>query len=70
VRHLEEALSHWKNYVAAYTRQYVQPVLFNRAGLVDLPKQTNDVAADLQMKLGTIVEERIQRMTTESGFKK
>ena len=25
VQHLEAALNHWKNYVAAYTRQYVQP---------------------------------------------
>jgi hypothetical protein len=65
VRHLEAALTHWKNYVAAYTRQYVQPVLFNRAGLVDLPKQTGDVAADLRMardwKPGTIDESKIKR---------
>ena len=65
VQQLEAALTHWKNYVAAYTRQYVQPVLFNRAGLVDLPKQTGDVAADLQMardwKPGTIDEAKIKR---------
>jgi hypothetical protein len=65
VQQLEAALTHWKNYVAAYTRQYVQPVLFNRAGLVDLPKQTGDVAADLQMardwKPGTIDESKIKR---------
>ena len=65
VRHLEAALTHWKNYVAAYTRQYVQPVLFNRAGLVDLPKQIENVTADLQMardwKPGTIDESKIKR---------
>ena len=65
VQQLEAALTHWKNYVAAYTQQYVQPVLFNRAGLVDLPKQTEDVAADLQMardwKPGTIDESKIKR---------
>ena len=74
VQHLEAALNHWKNYVAAYTRQYVQPVLFNRAGLVDLPKQTQDVAADVQMardwKPGTIDEAQIKRSGTEAGFRK
>ena len=74
VRQLEAALTHWKNYVAAYTRQYIQPVLFNRAGLVDLPKQTQDVAADVQMvrdwKPGTVDEAQIKRSGTEAGFKK
>jgi hypothetical protein len=74
VQHLEAALNHWKNYVAAYTRQYVQPVLFNRAGLVDLPKQTQDVAADVRMardwKPGTIAEDQIKRSGTEAGFRK
>jgi hypothetical protein len=74
VQHLETALTHWKKYVAAYTHQYVQPVLFNRAGLVDLPKQTEDVVADVQMardwKLGTIVEDQIKRSGTEAGFRK
>ncbi len=73
VQHLEAALTHWKDYVAAYTRQYVQPVLFNRAGLVDLPKQTEEVSADLQMardwKPGTIDEDQIKRSRTEAGFK-
>jgi hypothetical protein len=74
VRHLEAALTHWKNYVGAYTRQYVQPVRFNRAGLVDLPKQTEDVAADVQMardwKTGTIDETQIKRSGTEAGFRR
>lgn len=47
VRHLEAALEHWKAYAAAYTRQYVQPVLYNRAGVVDIPGQTRDVADDI-----------------------
>ena len=38
VQHLEAALSHWKNYSAAYTRQYVQPVLYNRAGCGGYPQ--------------------------------
>jgi len=74
VQHLEAALNHWKNYVAAYTRQYVQPVQYNRAGLVDLPKQTEDVAGDVQMardwKPGSIDEAAIKRSGTEAGFRK
>ncbi len=74
VRHLEAALGHWKNYAAAYTRQYVQPVLYNRTGWVDLPRQTENVAADVQMardwKPGTIDEAKIKRSGTEAGFRK
>ncbi|MCR4411504.1 MAG: hypothetical protein NUV77_03650 [Thermoguttaceae bacterium] len=73
VQQLEAALNHWKNYAAAYTRQYVQPVRFNRAGLVDIPKQTEDVAADVQMardwRPGTIDEAQIRRSGTEAGFR-
>ncbi len=74
VKHLEAGLDHWKSYSTAYTRQYVQPVLFNRAGLVDLPKQTEDVTADVRMardwKPGAINEAQIRRSDTEAGFKK
>jgi len=74
VQHLEAALSHWKNYAAAYTRQYVQPVLYNRVGWVDIPRQTENVAADVQMargwKPGTIDEAKIKRSGTEAGFRK
>jgi hypothetical protein len=73
-QHLESALNHWKAYAAACTRQYVQPVKYNRAGLVDIPKQTEDVAADVQMardwKRGTIDEAQINRSGTEAGFRK
>ena len=74
VQHLAAALNHWKNYSSAYTRQYVQPLKYNRAGLVDIPKQTEDVAADVQMardwKPGAIVETEVKRSATEAGFKK
>jgi hypothetical protein len=74
VRHLEEALAHWQNYAGTYTRQYVQPVLYNRAGVVDIPRQTGEVAADVQMardwKPGTINETSIKRSGTEAGFKR
>lgn len=73
-QHLTAALEHWKHYSAAYTRQYVQPVLYNRSGWVDIPKLTEEVAADVQMardwKPGTIDEAAIQRSGTEAGFKK
>ncbi len=74
VQHLEAALGHWKNYSAAYTRQYVQPVLYNRVGWVDIPQLIEKAAADVQMardwKAGTIDEARIKRSRTAPGFKK
>ncbi|MGC4053463.1 MAG: hypothetical protein QM757_29530 [Paludibaculum sp.] len=52
----------------------MQPVLYNRSGWVDIPKQTEEVAADVQIardwKVGTINEAGIQRSGTEAGFKK
>ena len=50
VKHLEAALEHWKKYSAVYTRQNVQPVLYNRAGIVDIPgKLTEMVQKDIDM---------------------
>jgi hypothetical protein len=73
VAHLEVALGHWEKYVNAYTTQYVQPVLYNRVRLVDLPQQTTKVAEDIQTarewKKGTIDEKKIKRMSTEKGFR-
>lgn len=74
VRHLEAALQHWNSYATSYTRQYVQPVKYNRARLVNLRKQTADVAADVRMardwKPNTIDESTIKRSGTEPGFKR
>ncbi|MHB8898566.1 MAG: beta-N-acetylhexosaminidase family protein [Thermoguttaceae bacterium] len=74
VEHLEAARRHWGNYTAAYTRQYLQPVLYNRAGVVDIPKLAEEVEADVAIardwKPGTLDEERIKRSGTEAGFKK
>lgn len=74
VRHLDAAVGHWRSYSAAYTRQYVQPVLYNRSGWVDIPKTTAEVAGDVRMardwKPGTIDEASIQRSGTEAGFRK
>ena len=73
MQHLEASLGHWKNYATAYTRQSIQPLLYNRAGVVDLPKQTEDVAADVKIarewKPGTIQETTIKRPGTEKGFR-
>ncbi len=73
VKHLETALSHWKNYATAYTKQSIQPVLYNRVGVVDIPKQTEDVATDIQMardwKPGTVKDAKVKRSGTEKGFK-
>lgn len=73
VAHLSTALDHWKAYATAYTQQYVQPVLYNRVGRIDLPGQTVKVAADVATaqgwKPGTIDESKIKRMGTEQGFK-
>ncbi len=74
VQHLEAAHDHWKNYATAYTKQYVHPVLFNRTGVVDIPKQSDNVAADVktarEWKKGTIDEAAIERPGTEKGFRK
>ncbi len=74
IQHMEEAWNHWKNYASAYTRQYVQPVFYNRSAWVDIPKLTDNVTADIQMahdwKPGTIKEDTIRRSHTEAGFQK
>lgn len=49
VRHLEAALGHWREYAAAYTRQYRQPLLYNRVGVVDIPRLVEKVAADIEI---------------------
>jgi hypothetical protein len=56
--HLEAALRRWRDYAAVYARQYRQPLLYNRVGIVDIPKLSENAAADIQMarewKPGTI----------------
>ncbi|WP_309722364.1 hypothetical protein [Armatimonas sp.] len=74
VQHLEAALGYWTRYAATYTRQYVQPVLYNRVGWVDIPKLIEKVAEDITIardwKPGTIDESKLKRSGTETGFKK
>jgi hypothetical protein len=46
------------HHAAAYTRQYRQPLLYNRVGVVDRPKLTEESAEDIELvrqwKGGTI----------------
>ncbi len=49
VRSLEAALGHWRDYASAYTRQYRQPLLYNRVGVVDIPKLAEQVASDIHI---------------------
>ncbi len=49
IRHLEAALGHWRGYAAVYTKQYTQPLLYNRVGVVDIPKLAEKAAADIEL---------------------
>jgi len=49
VKHLETALGQWRDYAAVYTRQYRQPLLYNRVGIVDIPRLTEQAAADIEL---------------------
>jgi len=49
VQHLEAALSSWRDYATAYTNQYKQPLLYNRVGIVDIPKFADKAAADIEL---------------------
>lgn len=52
IRLLEEAARHWRHYAEVYSRQYVQPVLYNRVGFVDLPGFQGYVDADVAIARG------------------
>jgi hypothetical protein len=49
IGHLHNALDHWREYAAAYTKQYRQPLLYNRVGVVDIPKLADKVAEDIEI---------------------
>ena len=49
IKHLENALDCWREYSAAYTKQYKQPILYCRVHLVDIPKLADKVAADVEI---------------------
>lgn len=71
LRHLGEALSHWKRYAAVRDAHYV-PALYNRVGHVDVTALTEKVAADLDIarnwKAGSLKDDG-KRAGTEKGFR-
>ena len=48
IKHLENALGHWKQYAAIYDRQYT-PQLLNRVGPTDIPALTARAAEDIEI---------------------
>ena len=72
LRHLGDALTHWKQYAAIRDAHYV-PALYNRVGYVDVTALTEKVAADLDIarnwKPGSLKDDG-KRAGTEKGFRK
>jgi hypothetical protein len=72
LRHLDEALAHWKAYAALRDAHYV-PALYNRVGFVDITALTAQAAADLAIardwKPGSLKADG-KRGGTEKGFRK
>jgi hypothetical protein len=71
LRHLTEALSHWKNYASIRDAQYF-PALYNRVGYVDITALAEKVAADITIarawKPGTL-QDNGKRAGSEKGFR-
>jgi hypothetical protein len=72
ISHLEKALGHWESYSDIYTKQYIQPVKYGRAGLVDIPgKLTEAVRNDIELaknwQMGSIKGPIVKR--NELNFK-
>jgi hypothetical protein len=71
LRHLGDALAHWKQYAAIRDTHYV-PALYNRVGYVDVTGLTDQVAADLDIarnwKPGTLKDDG-KRADSEKGFR-
>ncbi len=72
LRHLGDALTHWKKYAAIRDAHYV-PALYNRVGYVDITALTEMVAADVNIaqswKPGTLKDDG-KRAGSEKGFRK
>jgi hypothetical protein len=72
LRHLGNALAHWKQYAAIRDAHYV-PALYNRVGHVNVTALTEKVAADLTIarnwKPGSLKDDG-KRSGTEKGFRK
>ncbi len=72
LRHLGDALTHWKRYAAIRDAQYV-PALYNRVGHVNVTELTEKVAADVELartwKPGSLKDDG-RRSGSEKGFRK
>lgn len=72
LRHLGDALAHWKTYAAIRDAHYV-PALYNRLGEVNITALTKNVAADVEIargwKPGTLKDDG-RRTGSEKGFRK
>lgn len=72
LKHVENALAHWKQYAAIYDRQY-SPQLLNRIGIVDIPALTTKAAEDIEIvrtwKPGTVKDDS-KRSGSEKSFRK
>ena len=71
LRHLDESLTHWKQYAAIRDAHYV-PALYNRLGYVDITALTEAVADDLEIarkwKPGSLKDDG-KRGGSEKGFR-
>ena len=72
IRHLTDALAHWKQYAGIRDAHYV-PALYNRVGYVDVTALTEKVAADVSIvrewKPGSLKDDG-KRSGSEKGFRK
>ncbi len=71
LRHLGDALNHWKKYAAIRDAHYV-PALYNRVGFVNITALTEKAATDLEIardwKPGTLKDDG-KRGGSEKGFR-
>lgn len=71
LRHLDDALAHWKRYASIRDAHYV-PALYNRVGYVNVTELAEKVAADIDIarnwKPGTIKDDG-KRTGSEQGFR-
>lgn len=71
LRHLNDALAHWKAYAAVRDAHYV-PALYNRVGYVDVTALTEKVAADIEIARSwkpDSLKDDGKRSGSEKGFR-
>ena len=72
LRHLGDALAHWKKYAAVRDAHYV-PALYNRLGYINITALTEKAATDVEIarswKPGTLKDDG-RRSGSEKGFRK